>query len=352
MPQSVKTPIDAKQSSTQPRVIIRCPACETKFAVESSQLADVEIPRFHCSRCDHVFAVEKRELQSPPPRPQPLGGAAPGERPPPWALGDRPRALMRAVEPPPPMQTPIAQLSDSEREDQLTFGFVGSAASAAADQAEAPDDPLPFSFSASRNLENTPPAPQVLLAQSANNATIPASITLTPWRAVAWLSGALLLTLLALVIVSHYFRANPTPATRLFYSAFPSAPHPGAQDLVIQGLRFKRIALESGDAVSTVSGTLVNRGENSLSEILVEGLAFDASGQLVASTRVNAASTLARTRIRSLSMEMVAGLQSGQSARRFELRPGESHDFTIALLDGEPERADYFSARVYSVRME
>ncbi len=352
MPQSVKTPIDAKQPSTQPRVIIRCPACETKFAVESTQIADVEIPRFHCSRCDHVFAVEKKELQPPALRPQSLGGSAPGERPPPWALGDRPRALVRATEPPAPAEPSAAQLSATEREDQLTFGFVGSAASTTEDLTEGPEAPLPFSFSPGRNTDTTPPAPQVLMAQSAMGAPIPASLALTPWRAVAWLSGALLLTLLALVIVSHYFRANPSPATKLFYSAFPSAPHPGAQDLVIQGLRFKRITLESGDAVSTVSGTLVNQGESSVSEILIEGLAFDASGKLVASTRVNAASTLARTRIRSLTMEMVAGLQSGQAARRFELRPGESHDFTIALLDGEPERAGYFSARVYSVRME
>lgn len=36
-------------------MIIQCPSCDTKFSVDSSQLADVENPRFHCSRCDHFF---------------------------------------------------------------------------------------------------------------------------------------------------------------------------------------------------------------------------------------------------------------------------------------------------------
>ncbi len=45
-------------------MIIQCPSCSTKFAVDSSQLADVENPRFHCSRCDHFF--ESPELSTKP----------------------------------------------------------------------------------------------------------------------------------------------------------------------------------------------------------------------------------------------------------------------------------------------
>ncbi|MCB0325265.1 MAG: zinc-ribbon domain-containing protein, partial [Bdellovibrionales bacterium] len=36
-------------------MIIGCPSCQTKFAVDAQQLAEVENPRFHCSRCGHVF---------------------------------------------------------------------------------------------------------------------------------------------------------------------------------------------------------------------------------------------------------------------------------------------------------
>ncbi|MFN8389192.1 MAG: zinc-ribbon domain-containing protein [Bdellovibrionota bacterium] len=38
-------------------MIIQCPSCSTKFAVDSAQLADVDSPRFHCSRCDHFFEL-------------------------------------------------------------------------------------------------------------------------------------------------------------------------------------------------------------------------------------------------------------------------------------------------------
>ncbi len=53
---------DCKDSSsatnTVPHIIVACPSCSTKFAVESSLVAAVEYPQFHCSRCDNVFSLE------------------------------------------------------------------------------------------------------------------------------------------------------------------------------------------------------------------------------------------------------------------------------------------------------
>ncbi len=39
-------------------MVIECPNCVTKFAVDAQQLAEVERPRFHCSRCDHFFELD------------------------------------------------------------------------------------------------------------------------------------------------------------------------------------------------------------------------------------------------------------------------------------------------------
>lgn len=36
-------------------MIIQCPSCSTKFSLDTSALAGVQNPRFHCSRCDHFF---------------------------------------------------------------------------------------------------------------------------------------------------------------------------------------------------------------------------------------------------------------------------------------------------------
>lgn len=49
----------ASTSTTVPHIIVACPSCTTKFAVESSVVAAVEDPRFHCSRCDEVFSLEE-----------------------------------------------------------------------------------------------------------------------------------------------------------------------------------------------------------------------------------------------------------------------------------------------------
>lgn len=45
-------------------MIIGCPACHTKFSVDAQQLAEVENPRFHCSRCGHVFDLRDADKQS------------------------------------------------------------------------------------------------------------------------------------------------------------------------------------------------------------------------------------------------------------------------------------------------
>lgn len=41
-------------------VIIQCPKCQTKFSVSSELISELELPRFHCSRCDNVFDMDPR----------------------------------------------------------------------------------------------------------------------------------------------------------------------------------------------------------------------------------------------------------------------------------------------------
>lgn len=46
-----------QNQSSEPHVVVGCPSCQTKFAVESSLVASYENPKFHCSRCDAVFEI-------------------------------------------------------------------------------------------------------------------------------------------------------------------------------------------------------------------------------------------------------------------------------------------------------
>lgn len=46
-----------------PHIVIACPSCKTSFAVETAAVAALEVPRFHCSRCDDIFVM--RDSQHP-----------------------------------------------------------------------------------------------------------------------------------------------------------------------------------------------------------------------------------------------------------------------------------------------
>lgn len=53
-----------QDQSSEPHVVVECPSCCTKFAVETSLVASYEIPKFHCSRCDSVFELSARREQA------------------------------------------------------------------------------------------------------------------------------------------------------------------------------------------------------------------------------------------------------------------------------------------------
>lgn len=47
-------------------MIIQCPSCKTKFSVDSTQLAGVSDPTFHCSRCGHYFGANTNDAPKAP----------------------------------------------------------------------------------------------------------------------------------------------------------------------------------------------------------------------------------------------------------------------------------------------
>lgn len=49
-------------------MIIQCPNCDTKFSIDGALVAEVENPRFHCSRCDHYFEHATTASQDTPER--------------------------------------------------------------------------------------------------------------------------------------------------------------------------------------------------------------------------------------------------------------------------------------------
>lgn len=49
-----------------PHIVVVCPTCRTSFAVETAAVAALEVPRFHCSRCDDIFVLKDSEFDARP----------------------------------------------------------------------------------------------------------------------------------------------------------------------------------------------------------------------------------------------------------------------------------------------
>jgi len=131
---------------------------------------------------------------------------------------------------------------------------------------------------------------------------------------------------------------------------FPAGAQVAPAGLLIRDLKFRNVSLENGERVQIIGGTIENHTERSFKEILLEGLAFDRGGRQVVSQKADAGSTLAKSRVKSFTTEMIQELQGRKSARRFALEPGGKQEFAIALISDKMPEARYYSARIYSVR--
>lgn len=59
--------IESDMNADENSLIIACPSCYTKFALDRNQIeASSDAPQFHCSRCDHVFSLDTAITEEPP----------------------------------------------------------------------------------------------------------------------------------------------------------------------------------------------------------------------------------------------------------------------------------------------
>jgi len=398
--------------------IIQCPSCRTRFAVDSSSLAQLEFPKFHCSRCDHVFSMEESSHFYVEPRrnggngsvkvfdasPEDINNFRTQEDEesfdvPSWR-NDRnasrgleiPRSFENNFQAAPPheslhggddisgdfdeQQMPLfgSNLRNTDTRSfrpGVLFGHRRSDTGSSPRGFSLKDDtslsPSDFgnvqydfidekepgggdggSGRKGRDLTEAPAATQIL----------PSGAAPSPWRTLGMLSlplGAMLLVLLVLSL----FLSNNSAISRSISGYFsPGGQQVAPAALHISEARFKRVTLENGENVGIISGSISNNTPEAFKEVTLEGFAFDARGKPVASQRVSAASSLAKTRIKSLTLDMIESLQSGQLSKGFRLDPGEKYEFAMALIPPENSQATtaqmanvrYFGTRIYSVR--
>lgn len=352
----------------QTHSIIQCPQCQTKFAVEKTSIQHLDAPRFHCSRCDSVFAFEcKPKLPKhsiadsalEQPATQPLGSALQkesenAEQVAESGLNDSEQITVRTrgLAPEADWELPksLAISSSSQRQTnphvksttteatQMGFNFGGPTQSTVGNAALQHNQHL-----------NDPDLKRFEATPFPSEAQLSPRTGLSRWSSFAYIAAPLLFFVSGVLGASAYLNQNANQGEELVLSISPNLPQIPPVEVSIEETGFRRAALDSGEVVYLVSGTLINNSDETFKDVQLEGLGFDSRGGLVSRTKIDAGATLAKTRIRSLSLGMIEELQSGKIKSKQELKPGQSQEFTFALLDGKPELASYFSARVYSV---
>lgn len=159
----------------------------------------------------------------------------------------------------------------------------------------------------------------------------------------------------ALIGVSYLLRSDPHHAKDLFGGIFSAgtlidAPEEVPPGLILENISFRRVVLESGETAYLIYGQVENQGSRPLRSVQIEGLGFDASGQVLNRDRTLLGTSLARAEIKGLNLEMIKDLQGRAPAAKFELKPGQTEPFAIALMGPDAGRAQYFSARVLTVK--
>lgn len=315
------------------QVVVQCPSCDTRFALDAAMLSAKESPKFHCSRCDNIFSLSD---------------------------GTGERVIDVAVKGPP---------SRTSLPEETSFQFSSAELSAAPEFSAQNQIEFPFpkgmprtgepdiaSFAAPIFRSEVPhgePAEEQMtfdMAHESASALMRVAPRTSEWQGFYVFCAPVMVFLTLLVGTSFYIRTDPRFAQKfssIFFLPQIQVPPPG---LFIEELRFRTVSLDSGESIGVISGTLVNDTAQTFSRVAVEGVAFDTTGRHVASQVVDAGSSLSKARVKSLTVDMIDHLQNNKRKEKaLNLAPGKRHEFSIALSAEIAGTGRHYSARVYSV---
>lgn len=282
---------------------VRCPYCQTKFAVQKNLIEDLGCPRFHCSRCDNIFSKELDILD-------------------------------RTFPTSPPTPTP---LTDVKRD---------------------PEDQLEFSFELKKDLANgegiyidevRPAEPVYETRVSPSPVAMPTARSVSGWRSYLLLASPMILTLICLFMLSVYLVSNMDFAENVYHSLRPSAPLVAPPGLQIKELDYQQVTLENGSLLPLISGTIINNSDEEITDIQIEGVLFNRDGRKLRAEKAEANPALLDTELPSLTMDMITEIQHGNQQKPALLAPQETRRFALTLPEAPLSEARFYAARVYSV---
>ena len=401
---------DSLIESTSPHLVICCPCCRTKFAVESSTVASLEVPRFHCSRCDTVFL-----MQEPTESPSlgPAHGADSGSAR--WVLADpaktienedsvpapthasglRPNEFSLGVgrweaEPVPQEAAPPAttkpqttttesismrsglSLLDQGQTNLDSQRPAGGFAASTAPRTQLPstkvnhraENPLRSSSSATVIPEptNLSEENQEILAKMGREAETGIlrrlAQRLSPRsRGLIKLAIPPLASLMVLLLVSYSARISPRSTGSLLELVTPSTiseivPQLPPNELTIRDLSLKFVRTPSRETVAVVSGKLFNASSKALEDVTLEARGFNERGETVIAAKAPLRSALGNEKVSDLERETIVKFQHALGAKDSSIAAGESVPFSVALLtpNDADETSDGNSSRLPTIK--
>jgi predicted Zn finger-like uncharacterized protein len=425
-------------SGNEEQTVIQCPCCSTRFSVESSMIAAVASPKFHCSRCDNIFGLDeikadhspaarpelnqkakevfehslrpvlgrsprhsegysttpsaqeslpgfseqsgdltegvvavyrnKARIQKLPPRISDNGGGSVNKQleiPRRWEDGMRPSAEPRETIPEqsalamperqlggqigfqPPRLSPLSAVAG----DSIDINSFGTVKNAPLADTPGSMDSTRLGSDGSVAYKADNPALVAALNQPASTAARGTLTKLSAPRSFWKMLVAPSLGFLAIMGITSIALFNSSSLSQHITKAFvPGALEAAPSELYIKNSKFEKVTLDNGEIIRVVSGVIVNSSERSFRAIEIEAALFDGTGKAIGTYRANAANTLAKTKINSLTPEMIDNLQAASTPKRLVLRPSENKEFAIALRGDQFARAQHFGARIYSAK--
>jgi predicted Zn finger-like uncharacterized protein len=332
--------------------VVQCPACQTKFAVNSNVIEKLASPRFHCSRCDNVFSLE------PTFSPEPFTDSFEANTTPEEPSNSNFNSNIN--------EDSVSNFSYSPKSTQLdffensthssAFGIDESGEEFSVDVAQIGDQLFdigitdtikeePMGYGSLSRVEvadrivdplqnkpvvKTPPSYKILFA--------PAFASIILFGSIAILS-----------------MISPNTISTITSSFIASKENSLPSDLFVSKASLKRIVTDSGETISVISGKIKNASNSTISDLYLEGAIFDSSGKILEKRKAHYNSALNKSRIQSLSLTMIDELQSAKPARNTPIKPQQESEFTIVIPEPQSISSlppSSYITRVYSGKVK
>ncbi len=365
--------------------VVQCPSCRTRFAVDKETISGLDFPKFHCSRCDHVFSlgespssahIEARETNSDSIAQEStpsITAPSSAQRDSLWRAAQEEKSLEIPnswegysegyTAKAPHESAPEENFAASDTTDQMAFRFGNNVTPPRNRRAEFPTDDDFFDsdkFELGTSIEKN----SRLLAEKARDysptfspsaldeaAGVSGARSAQGWKAFSYMSIPLLSFLLIIIAACYFFQDNLKAAASFTSVLFPKAPQVAPAGLQIAGSTLKKLALDTGEEVFVIAGTVQNKSDQTLTDVILEGFLFNNKNQIVSGVRANLNSTLASTRIRSLTPDMIKSLQKEAAVRSYTLKPDQELPFALAIFAQGSSAPQSYTPQFYGVRI-